>query len=147
MLCNQIMFWGACSFHPCWSRTDRCSSLLSCWMHASHLVGRIKNVSTAKLVALFGTGSTRVRRLVLVWRGREEWVQGQVSQLLAIGRSLGSAALVCPVVFTKIVSLVICSSFDRWAWFVRGLNHQLDRNRFKSPSLLDSEHLTRAMAS
>jgi hypothetical protein len=36
--------------------------------------------------------------------------------------------------------------FSRWVWFVWGINHQLVRNRFESPSLLDSEHLTRVMA-
>jgi hypothetical protein len=149
MLCNQTRFWGACSFRLCRLRTDRCSSLLSCWTHASHLAGRIKYLSTAKLVALFGPGSTRVRGLVLkrVWRGHEEWVQGWVSWLLAVGWSLDSAALVCPAMFTEIVSLVICNSFDRWVWFVWGINHQLVRNRFKSPSLLDSEYLTRTMSS
>jgi hypothetical protein len=149
MLCNQTWLWGACSFHSCWLRTDRWSSLLSCWTRASYLAGRIKYLSTVKLVTLFGLGSTWVRRLVLkwVWQGREKWVQGRVSWLLAIGQSLGSAAPVCPTVFTRIVSLVICSSFDRWVWFVWGINHQLVKNQFESPSLLDSEHLTRATTS
>jgi hypothetical protein len=149
MLCNQTGFWGTYNFRLCQLRTDHCSSLLSCWTQASHLAGRIKYLSTTKLVALFGPESTRVRGLVLkgVWRRREEWVQGRVSQLLAVGQSLGSAAPVCPTMFIKIVSLVICNSFDRWVWFVWGINHHLVRNRFESPSLLDSEHLTRATAS
>jgi hypothetical protein len=149
MLCNQTGFWGACSFRLYWLRTDRYSSLLSCWTHTLHLASRIKYLSTAKLVALFGPGSTRVRRQVLngVWRGREEWVQRRVSRLLAIGRSLDSAAPVCPAMFTEIVSLVIYNSFDRWVWFVWGINQQPVRNRFESPSLLNSEHLTRATAS
>jgi hypothetical protein len=29
-----------------------------------------------------------------------------------------------------------------WMWFVLGIPGQLVRNRFESPSLLDSEHLT-----
>jgi hypothetical protein len=70
-----------------------------------------------------------------------------VAWFLAIGRSLGIAAPVCPTTFIKIVSLMTCSSLDRWVWFVWGINHQLVRNRFESPSLLDSEHLTRAMTS
>jgi hypothetical protein len=67
--------------------------------------------------------------------------------VLAVGRSLGTAALVYPATFIGIVSLVICSSLDRWVWFVWGINHQLVRNWFESPSLLDSEHLTRVTAS
>jgi hypothetical protein len=66
--------------------------------------------------------------------------------VLAVGRSLGTAAPVYPVTFIVILSLVICSTLDRWVWFVWGLNHQLVRNRFESPLLLDSEHLTRATA-
>jgi hypothetical protein len=146
---NQTEFWGACSFRLCRLRTDHCSPLLLCWTHASHLASRIKYLSTAKLVALFRPGSIRVRGLVLkgVWRGCEEWVQGRVSWLLAVGRSLGRAVLVCPTVFTGIMPLVIYSSFDRWVSFVWGINHQLVRNQFESPSLLNSEHLTRAMTS
>jgi hypothetical protein len=67
--------------------------------------------------------------------------------VLAVGRSLGTAAPVYPETFTEILSLVICSSLDRWVWFLWGINHQLVRNRFESPSLLDSEHLTRATIS
>jgi hypothetical protein len=33
--------------------------------------------------------------------------------VLAVGRSLGTAAAVYPVTFTRILSLVICSSLDR----------------------------------
>jgi hypothetical protein len=67
--------------------------------------------------------------------------------VLVVGWSLGTVAPVYPATFTGILSLVICSSLDRWVWFVWGINHQLVRNRFKSSSLLDSEHLTRATAS
>jgi hypothetical protein len=127
-------------FYLCRLRTDRCSSLLSCWTHASHLASWIKYLSTAKLVTWFRPGPTWVRVLVLkgVWQGREEWAQGASWQ---------SAAPVYPTTFTGILSFVICSSLDRWVWFVWGINHQLVRNRFESPSLLDSEHLTRATAS
>ena len=68
-----------------------------------------------------------------------------VTWFLAVGRSLGTVAPDCPAATWK-VSLVICSSLDRWVWFVWGINHQLVRNRFESPSLLDSEHLTQATA-
>jgi hypothetical protein len=67
--------------------------------------------------------------------------------VLVVGWSLGIAASVYPTMFTGIVSLVIYSSLDWWVWFVWGINHQLVRNRFESPSLLDSEHLTRATTS
>ena len=67
--------------------------------------------------------------------------------VLAVGRSLGSAVHDCYPTATWKVSLVICSSLDRWVWFVWGINHQLVRNRFESLSLLDSEHLTRATSS
>jgi hypothetical protein len=62
-------------FRLCRLRIDRCSSLLSCWTHASHLVGRINYLSTVKLVAWFRPGPIWVRVLVLkgVWQGREEW--------------------------------------------------------------------------
>jgi hypothetical protein len=67
--------------------------------------------------------------------------------VLAVGRSLGTMAPVYPATFTGIVSLMICSSLYRWVRFVWGINHQLVRNRFESPSLLDSEHLTWVTAS
>jgi hypothetical protein len=68
--------------------------------------------------------------------------------VLAVERSRGSAVHDCyPTMFTWNVSLVICSSLDRWMWFVWGINHQLVRNRFESLSLLDSEHLTWVTAS
>ena len=67
--------------------------------------------------------------------------------VLAVGQSLGSAVHDCYPAATWKVSFVICSSLDRWVWFVWGINHQLVRNRFESPSLLDSEHLTRATTS
>jgi hypothetical protein len=68
--------------------------------------------------------------------------------VLAVGRSLGSAVHdFYPVMFTWKVSSVIYSSLDWWVWFVWRINHQLVRNRFESPSLLDSEHLTWVMAS
>jgi hypothetical protein len=62
--------------------------------------------------------------------------------VLAVGRSLGTTTPICPATFTWEVSLVICSSLDRWVWFMWGINHQLVRNRFESPSLLNNEHLT-----
>ena len=43
---------------------------------------------------------------------------------------------------TKIVRLVTKVTLTGEAWFMWEVNHQLDRNRFKSPSLLDREHLT-----
>jgi hypothetical protein len=144
VVCNHTGFWGACSFHLCRLRTDRCSFLLSCWMHASHLAGQIKYHSTTKLVALFGPGSTRVRVLVLmgVWQGREEWAQGQARHdSWQSGGSLGTVAPVYLATFIGIVSLVTCNSLDRWVWFVWEINHQLVRNRFESPSLLDSGSL------
>jgi hypothetical protein len=73
--------------------------------------------------------------------------RADVAWFLTVGRPLGIAAPVCPATFTRIVSLVTCSSLDWWVWFVWGINHHLVRNQFESPSLLDSEHLTRATAS
>ena len=143
---NQTGFWGAVSFCLCRLRTDRCSSLLSCWTHASHLAGRIKYLSTVKLVKPFRAGINSDAQT-----SAEEGITGtwRVSPrcVLAVERSLGSAVPDCYPTATWKVSLVICSSLDRWVWFVWGINHQLVRNRFESPSLLDSEHLTRATTS
>jgi hypothetical protein len=68
--------------------------------------------------------------------------------VLTVGRSLGSAVHDCyPTTFTWKGSLVICSSLDWWVWFMWEINHQLVKNRFESPLLLDSEHLTWVTAS
>jgi hypothetical protein len=80
--------------------------------------------------------------------GKTEMRRVSLRCVLAIGWSLGSAVYDCyPASFTWMVSLVTCSSLDRWVWFVWGINHQLVRNRFELPSLLDSEHLTWVMTS
>jgi hypothetical protein len=133
-------------FCLCRLGTDHCSSFLSCWTHALHLAGWIKYLLNAKLVAWFGLGPTRVRVLVLkgVWQGRKEWAQGVskhsggpwVLRLQFIPWRLPESCHWWPV-----------AHFSGWVWFVWGINHQLVRNQFKSPSLLDSEHLTRVTAS
>jgi hypothetical protein len=113
-------------FRLCRLRTDRCSSLLSRWTHASHLPGRIKYISTAKLVTLFRPGSTWVHVLVLKGYNGDAKSEPKVHP----GCHWWSVA-----------------HFSGWVWFVWGINHQLVRNRFESLSLLDSEHLTRVTAS
>jgi hypothetical protein len=65
---------------------------------------------------------------------------------LLVGRSFG---MVAPVEFTMCseagtrMSMVVTISHEvLWVWFVLGIPRQLVSNRFESPSLLDSEHLT-----
>jgi hypothetical protein len=133
-------------FRLCQLRIDRCSSLLSCWTHASHLAGRIKYLSTAKLVARFGLGPTRVRILVLkgVWQERKEWAQG------ASWQSGGPWVLRLQFIPRRLPESChwwYVAHFSGWVWFVWGINYQLVRNWFESPSLLDSEHLTRVTTS
>jgi hypothetical protein len=60
-----------------------------------------------------------------------------------------SLDMVVPVEFTMcsrdaygIRMVVIVSHEVLWMWFVLGVPLQLVSNRFESPSLLDSEHLT-----
>jgi hypothetical protein len=48
----------------------------------------------------------------------------------------------CSRAASRIRMVVIISHEVLWVWFVLGIPHQLVRNRFESPSLLDSEHLT-----
>jgi hypothetical protein len=147
---NQTGFWGARSF-PSVSVKDRSlliplvmlnACLTFSWPNkvpfdreASGII-RAKIYTGARIGAKGGmTGARRVSP-----RAGKAW-------FLAVGWSLGSVAPVYPVMFTWIVSLVICSSLDRWVWIVWGINHQLVRNRFESSSLLDSEHLTRVTTS
>jgi hypothetical protein len=139
-------------FRLCRLSTDRCSSLVPLIMLNTCLIFSWLNKIPFDREA---SGIIRVGIYTGVRIGAEGGMTGawRVSPragkawFLAVGWSLGTAAPVCPTIFTWIVSLMICSSLDRWVWFVWGRNHQLVRNRFESPSLLDSEHLTRVMAS
>jgi hypothetical protein len=54
--------------------------------------------------------------------------------------SVDSAA--CSRAVSGICIVVIVSHEVLWVWFVLGIPRQLVSNRFESPSLLDSEHLT-----
>jgi hypothetical protein len=140
----------ACSFRLCQLRTDRYSSFLSCWMHASHLASWISyfdceasgtiQARIDSLDARIGSdgGMTGARRVSP--RVGKAW-------FLAVERPLGMAVLVCPATLPRIVSLVTYSSLCEWVWFVWRINPQLVRNWFESPSLLDSEHLTWATTS
>jgi hypothetical protein len=143
---NQIGFWGAISF-PSVSIKDR-SLLVPLVMLNACLIFSWPN---KVLFDREASDMIRAGTYTGAHTSAEESMTGtrRVSPrcVLAIGRSLGTTAPVYPVTFIGIVSLVICSSLDRWVWFVWGINHQLVRNRFESPSLLDSEHLTRATAS
>jgi hypothetical protein len=146
---NQIRFWGAISF-PSVSIKDRSllvplimlnTCLIFSWPNKvpsdREVSGIIRaGIYTGACISAEG-GMTGARRVSP--RACKSW-------FLAVGWSLGTTAPVCPVTFTCIVSLVICSSLDWWVWFVWGINHQLVRNRFESPSLLHSEHLTRLTA-
>jgi hypothetical protein len=132
--------------HLCRLRTDRCSSLLSCWIYASHLAGRIKYLSTTKPVSWFGPGPTRVRVLVLkgVWQERKEWAQGASWQS---GSPWVLQLQFIPWRLPKSCHWWSVAHFSGWVWFVWEINHQLVRNRFELSSLLDSEHLTRVTTS
>jgi hypothetical protein len=65
---------------------------------------------------------------------------------LVVGRSLGMVASVesamCGEATTGMSMAVTVSHEVMWVWFVLGIPRQLVSNRFESPSLLDSEHLT-----
>jgi hypothetical protein len=65
---------------------------------------------------------------------------------LVVGRSLDMVALVestmCSTTSSRICMVVTISHEVLWMWFVLGVPRQLVSNRFESPSLLDSEHLT-----
>jgi hypothetical protein len=67
--------------------------------------------------------------------------------VLAVGWSLGISAPVYPATFTGTCHWWYVAHFSGWVWFVWGINYQLVRNQFESPSLLDSEHLTRVTTS
>jgi hypothetical protein len=144
---NQTGFWGASSF-PSMSVKDR-SLIVPLVMLNAYLTFSWPN----KVPFGHEASGTFWAGVNSDWQtGDEEGCTGtrRVSPrcVLAVGRSLGSVVHDCyPATFTWKVLLVICSSLDRWVWFVWGINHQLVRNRFESPSLLDSEHLTWVMAS
>jgi hypothetical protein len=137
---NQTGFWGAVSF-PSVSIKDR-SLLVPPVMLNAYLT-----FSWPNEVPFDHEACDMIR--VGTYMGARTGAEGnrtgtrRVSPrcVMPVGRSLGTTAPVYPAMFTRILSLVICSSLDRWVWFVWGINHQLVRNRFKSPSLLDSEHL------
>jgi hypothetical protein len=147
---NQIGFWGARSFLSVsvkdWSLLIPLVILNAClifsWTNKVPLDREASDIIRAGIYtgACIGAegGMTGARRVSP--RAGKNW-------FLAVGWSLGTAAPVYPATFIWIVSLVICSLPDRWVWFIWGINHQLVRNRFESPSILDSEHLTRVMAS
>jgi hypothetical protein len=143
---NQTGFWGAVSF-PSVSIKDR--SLLVPLV----ILNVCLTFSWPNKVPFDCEASDMIR--ARIYMGARTGTEGSMTGtrrvsprcILVVGRSLGTAAPVYPATFTGIVSLVICRSLDRWVWFVWGINHQLVRNRFESPSLLDSEHLTRATAS
>ena len=147
---NQTRFWGAVSFS---SASIKDQSLLvplvmlnACltfsWPNKVPFDREASDTFRAGINSDWQTGAeggmTGTRRVSP--RAGATW-------FLVVGRSLGSAVPDCYPTATWKVSLVICSSLDRWVWFVWGINHQLVRNRFESPLLLDSEHLTRATAS
>ena len=65
---------------------------------------------------------------------------------LVVGRSPGMVTSVesaaCSWAVAGMCMVVIVSHEVLWVWFVLGIPRQLVSNRFESPSLLDSEHLT-----
>jgi hypothetical protein len=145
--CNQTGFWDAVSF-PSVSIKDR-SLLVSLVMLNACLTFSWPNKVPfdRKASDTFRAGINSDRQTSA--KGGKTGTQ-RVSPrcVLAVRRSLDSAVHDCyPATFTWKVTLVICSLLDRWVWFMWGINHQLVRNRFESPSLLDSEHLTWVMTS
>jgi hypothetical protein len=139
---NQIGFWGASSF-PSVSVKDQSLLVPLVMLNACLTFSWPNKVPfDRKASDTFRTGVNSD------WQtGDEGGCTGmrRVSPrcVLAVGQSLGSAVHNCyPATFTWKVSLVTCSSLDRWVWFIWWINHQLVRNRFESPSFLNSEHLT-----
>jgi hypothetical protein len=143
---NQIGFWGAVSF-PSVSIKDRSLLVPLVMLNACLTFSWPNKVPFDREASdmIWAETYTRVRTGAEGNRTGMRRVSPRC--VLAVRRSLGTAAPIYPVTFTKILSLVICSSLDRWVWFMWRINHQLVRNQFESPSLLDSEHLTRATVS
>jgi hypothetical protein len=148
MLGSKTWILYACSFHLCQLRTNRCSSLLSCWTNASHLaiwISRFDREASGTIQAGIDLLGTRI--------GADGGMTGARRVSLRAGKAPGNRATpgYCGPCLSRdvtgIVPLVTCSSLREWVWFVWGINHQLVRNRFESPSLLDSEHLTWATTS
>jgi hypothetical protein len=109
---NQTGFWGAISF-PSMSVKDR-SLLVPFVMLNTCLTFSWPNKVPFDREA---SGIIRARIYTSARIGAEGGMTGmrRVSPIciLAVGRSLGTAAPVCPVTFTWMVSLVICSSLYR----------------------------------
>jgi hypothetical protein len=143
---NQTWFWGAISF-PSVSVKDRSlliplvmlnACLIFSWPNkvpfdreASGII-RVKSYTGARIGAAG------------VWRGCEEWAEG--ASWLSGGPWVLRLQFV-PRRLPRYYHWWSAAHFSGWVWFVWGINHQLVRNRFESPSLSDSEHLTRVMAS
>jgi hypothetical protein len=53
----------------------------------------------------------------------------------------------CSEAATGMSMVVTVSHKVLWVWFVLGIPRELVSNRFESPSLLESEHLTLAISS
>jgi hypothetical protein len=51
-------------------------------------------------------------------------------------------SMMCSEDVTRMSTVVTVSHEVLWEWFVLGIPRQLVSNRFESPSLMDSEHLT-----
>jgi hypothetical protein len=106
---NQTGFWGAISF-PSVSVKDR-SLLVSLVMLNAYLTFNWPNKVPFDREA---SGIIRARIYTGTRIGAEGGMTGmqRVSPrcVLAVGQSLGTATLVYPMTFTKIVSLMICSS-------------------------------------
>ena len=120
---NQIGFWGAVSF-PSVSIKDR--SLLVPLV----MLNVCLTFSWPNKIPFDHKASGTIRaRINSDWQtGAEGGMMGtrRVSPrcVLAIGRSLDSAVHDCYPTATWKVSLVICSSLDRWVWFVWGISNR-----------------------
>jgi hypothetical protein len=106
---NQIGFWDAISFSSVLIK-DRSLLVPLVMLNACLTFSWLNKV----LFDYEASGMIRARTYMGARTGAEGGMTGtrRVSPrcVLAVGRSLGTAALVYPMTFTRIVSLVICSS-------------------------------------
>ena len=126
------------------------TTLLSCWTHAPHLTGRISH-SDREAWTLSRLGIEPPWAVLVMVEENDEGVARNLG-IPWIPRSserssgMGGACRTCELVLDSAIWWPV-AHFGRWVWFVWGINHQLVRNRFELPSLLDSEHLTWAQSS
>jgi hypothetical protein len=115
MLCNQTGFWAACSFSPM-SVKDRLLLVPLVMLNACFTFSWPNKLP----FDCKASGTIRAEIYMGAHIGADEGMIGArkvspragMARFLAVGRSLGIAAPVCPATFIEILSLVTYSSLD-----------------------------------